>query len=123
MELKLYRCAHCGNIAFKLVDSGVPMICCGEPMQELVPNVTDGAVEKHVPQITRDGGHVKVQVGSTIHPMLDEHYIQIIAAVSGSKVTFQFPKPGEEPILVAGGKDPVTAYEYCNLHGFWKAQE
>lgn len=35
MELKLYRCAHCGNIAFKLVDKGVPLVCCGEPMQEL----------------------------------------------------------------------------------------
>lgn len=123
MELKLYRCAHCGNIAFKLIDSGVPMICCGEPMQELKANVTDGAVEKHVPQITRDGNHVTVQVGSTIHPMQPEHYIQIIAAVSGGKVTFQFPKPGEEPVLHAGGKDPVTAYEYCNLHGLWKAQE
>lgn len=123
MELKLYRCAHCGNIAFKLVDKGVPLVCCGEPMQELKANVTDGAVEKHVPQITREGGHVKVQVGSTIHPMLDEHYIQIIAAVSGSKVTFQLPKPGDEPVLVTGGKDPVTAYEYCNLHGFWKAEE
>lgn len=63
MELKLYRCAHCGNIAFKLVDKGVPLVCCGEPMQELKANVTDGAVEKHVPQITRDGAHVTVAGG------------------------------------------------------------
>ena len=123
MELKLYRCAHCGNIAFKLVDKGVPLMCCGQKMEELVPNTTDGALEKHVPQITRDGNHVTVQVGSVIHPMLPEHYIQFIAAVSGNKVTFQLPKPGDEPVLKTGGADPVTAYEYCNLHGFWKAQE
>ena len=123
MELKLYRCAHCGNIAFKVVDKGVPLMCCGQKMEELVPNTTDGALEKHVPQVTRDGNHVTVQVGSTIHPMLEEHYIQFIAAVSGNKVTFQLPKPGDEPVLKAGGADPVTAYEYCNLHGFWKAQE
>ena len=123
MELKLYRCAHCGNIAFKVVDKGVPLMCCGQKMEELVPNTTDGALEKHVPQITRDGNHVTVQVGSAIHPMLEEHYIQLIAAVSGNKVTFQLPKPGDEPVLKAGGADPVTAYEYCNLHGFWKAQE
>ena len=123
MELKLYRCAHCGNIAFKLVDKGVPLVCCGEPMQELKANVTDGAVEKHVPQITRDGAHVTVQVGSTIHPMLPEHYIQIIAAVSGNKVTFKLPKPGDEPVLKVGSSEPVTAYEYCNLHGFWKGEE
>ena len=123
MELKLYRCAHCGNIAFKVVDKGVPLMCCGQKMEELVPNTTDGALEKHVPQVTRDGNHVTVQVGSTIHPMLEEHYIQFIAAVSGNKVTFQLPKPGDEPVLKTGGADPVTAYEYCNLHGFWKAQE
>ena len=81
MELKLYRCAHCGNIAFKLVDKGVPLMCCGQKMEELVPNTTDGALEKHVPQITREGNHVTIQVGSTIHPMLEEHYIQLIAAV------------------------------------------
>ena len=107
MELKLYRCAHCGNIAFKLVDKGVPLMCCGQKMEELVPNTTDGALEKHVPQITREGNHVTIQVGSTIHPMLEEHYIQL----------------GDEPVLKTGGADPVTAYEYCNLHGFWKAQE
>ena len=123
MELKLYRCAHCGNIAFKVVDKGVPLMCCGQKMEELVPNTTDGALEKHVPQITRDGNHVTVQVGSAIHPMLEEHYIQLIAAVSGSKVTFQLTKPGDEPVLKTGGAGPVTAYECCNLHGFWKGQE
>lgn len=123
MELKLYRCAHCGNIAFKLVDSGVPMVCCGEPMQELKANVTDGAVEKHVPQITREGDHVTIQVGSTIHPMLPAHYIQAIAAVSGNQVIFQLPKPGDEPVMKIEGSEPVTAYEYCNLHGFWRGEE
>ena len=123
MELKLYRCAHCGNVAFKLVDKGVPLFCCGQKMDELVPNTTDGALEKHVPAVSRDGKEVSVQDGSVIHPMLEEHYIQLIAAVSGNKVTFQLPKPGDEPVLKTGGADPVTAYEYCNLHGFWKAQE
>ena len=123
MELKLYRCAHCGNIAFKVVDKGVPLMCCGQKMEELVPNTTDGALEKHVPQVTRDGNHVTVQVGSTIHPMLEEHYIQFIAAVSGNKVTFQLPKPGDDPVLKTVGSEPVTAYEYCNLHGYWKGQE
>ena len=112
MELKLYRCAHCGNIVFKVVDKGVPLMCCGH-----------GALEKHVPQVTREGSHVTVQVGSVIHPMLEEHYIQFIAAVSGNKVTFQLPKPGDEPVLKTGGSEPVTAYEYCNLHGYWKGQE
>lgn len=123
MELKLYRCEHCGNIAFKLIDSGVSMVCCGEKMQELRPNTTDGAVEKHVPQITRNENAVSIQVGSTIHPMVEEHYIQLIAAVSERRVTFQLSEPGDAPVMQVESEKPVAAYEYCNLHGFWKGQE
>ncbi|MEG1747086.1 MAG: desulfoferrodoxin family protein [Oscillospiraceae bacterium] len=119
MEFKLYRCAHCGNIVFKIVDSGVPVICCGEPMGELTPNITDGAVEKHVPDVKREGDDVTIQIGSTIHPMIDTHYIQMIAAVTGDTVTIRKPKPGDAPLLKVTTTEDVTAYEYCNLHGFW----
>lgn len=123
MELKLYRCSHCGNVAFKLVDKGVPLVCCGDAMDELIPGTTDGAREKHVPAISRDGKEVTVQVGSVIHPMLEEHYIQIIAAAAGDTVTFRLPKPGDAPVLKVDSEAPVTAYELCNLHGFWKSNE
>lgn len=123
MEFKLYRCSHCGNIAWKLVDSGVGLVCCGEHMGELKPNTTDGALEKHVPVVTRAGNEVTVQVGSVIHPMLPEHYISVIAAASGDTVTVKCPSPGQEPVLKAGLADKVTAYEFCNLHGFWKGEE
>ena len=119
MEFKLYRCAHCGNIVFKIVDSGVPVICCGEPMGELTPNITDGAVEKHVPDVKREGDDVTIQIGSTIHPMIDTHYIQMIAAATGDTVTIRKPKPGDAPLLKVTTTEDVTAYEYCNLHGFW----
>ena len=127
MEFKLYRCAHCGNVVWKLVDKGVPVICCGEPMQELVPNTTDGALEKHVPVVERvahgHGSVVTVKVGSVEHPMLPEHFIQIIAAVDGDTVTVRLPQPGEKPELKTGVKgERVEAYEYCNLHGFWKGE-
>ena len=47
MEQKFYICKHCGNIIAKVKDTGVPVICCGEPMSEIVPGTTDAAVEKH----------------------------------------------------------------------------
>jgi superoxide reductase len=122
MEFKLYKCAHCGNVAFKLVDSGVPMVCCGEKMGELIPGTTDGALEKHVPALTRDGDKVSVQVGSVIHPMLPEHWIQVIAAVGEDTVTIRLPKPGDTPVLNTVMDGKVTAYELCNLHGFWKGE-
>ena len=71
MDIKLYKCAHCGNIAIKVVDSGVPLVCCGEPMEELVAGAVDGAFEKHVPAVAIDGSTVKVQVGEVEHPMVD----------------------------------------------------
>ena len=49
MEVRYYICKHCGNIVEKVKDKGVPVICCGEPIQELKAGVTDAAVEKHVP--------------------------------------------------------------------------
>ena len=71
MDLKFYKCLHCGNVAVKPLDAGVPLVCCGEPMAELTANTTDAAVEKHVPVVTVDGSNVHVEVGSTLHPMTD----------------------------------------------------
>lgn len=119
MEFKLYRCAHCGNIAWKLVDKGVPLFCCGEKMQELVPGVSDGAAEKHVPVLVREGDQLTVRVGETPHPMEPEHSIQIIAAVSGDTAVVRLPKPGDEPILRLTAPGDVTAYAYCDLHDYW----
>ena len=119
MEFKLYRCAHCGNIAWKIVDKGVPLMCCGQKMEELVPGTTDGALEKHVPVVERDGDNVTIKVGSAAHPMMEEHYIQLIAAVTEDGVTVTRPKPGDAPEMKLKTDKDVTAYEYCNLHGFW----
>ena len=40
MEQKFYICKHCGNIIAKVKDTGVPVICCGEPMSEIIPGTT-----------------------------------------------------------------------------------
>jgi len=121
--MKLFKCYHCGNVAWKMVDSGPMMQCCGEAMKELVPGTTDGAREKHVPHVTEADGKTQIQVGAVIHPMLEEHHIMFIAAErsEGDRVIVQFLKPGEEPTAqICGGTDGLAAYEYCNLHGFWK---
>ena len=75
MKIKFYKCTHCGNVIVKTVDSGVPVVCCGEPMQELSANKEDAAVEKHVPAVVREGNKIRVTVGSVDHPMIEAHYI------------------------------------------------
>ena len=75
MELKFYRCKVCGKIIAIVKDTGVPTICCGEEMEQIIPGTTDAAVEKHVPVITVNGNTVEVKVGSVDHPMLPEHFL------------------------------------------------
>lgn len=123
MEFKLYRCKVCGNIAWKLVDKGVPLFCCGEKMEELIPGVSDGAAEKHVPVLRREGAQVTVAVGETLHPMDENHSIQLIAAVSGDTAVVRRLKPGDQPMLALSAPHGVTAYAYCDLHGYWTAEE
>ncbi len=120
--MKFYRCEHCGNIVIKLNDSGVPVVCCGQPMKELVPGATDGAFEKHVPAVTVDGSIVKVQIGEVEHPMMEEHYIQFIVLETACGYQIKNLKAGDKPVAefnVAAGDKAVAVYEYCNLHGLW----
>ena len=48
MDQKFYICEHCGNIIAKVKDVGVPVVCCGKPMSELVPGTTDRSEERRV---------------------------------------------------------------------------
>ncbi|MBO4477018.1 MAG: desulfoferrodoxin [Lachnospiraceae bacterium] len=123
--MKFYICNHCKNIIIKVKDSGVPVVCCGEKMTEIVANTTDAAFEKHVPAVTVDGSKVTVCVGSVQHPMLPEHYIQFILLETTNGYQVKNLKPGEAPVaefILAEGESAVAAYEYCNLHGLWKAE-
>ena len=123
-DVKIYRCKHCGNTVVKIVDGGPTPVCCGEPMEELVANTTDAAVEKHVPTLTVDGGRLVARVGSVEHPMTPEHYIEWLLFADGTKTVIRYLKPGDAPEahfhLGEGGK--ATVYAYCNLHGLWKAE-
>jgi superoxide reductase len=123
-EHRFFKCKHCGNIIGMIFASGVPVVCCGEEMEELVPNTVDASREKHVPVVTVEGDRVTVKVGSVPHPMLEEHYIMWVylqTEKGGQRKAF---KPGDEPTAVFALVDdkPVAAYEYCNLHGLWMAK-
>ena len=124
MEQKFYICRHCGNIIMKLKDSGVPVVCCGEPMEELKAGTTDGALEKHVPVWELKDGVVSVVVGSVEHPMLPEHFIEFIVLQTKDGVQVKKLAPGEAPkasFTLKAGDEVEAVYEYCNLHGLWKA--
>ena len=122
--MKLYKCEICGNIISPVKESGVPVMCCGRKMEELVPGTSDGAAEKHVPVMKQDGNKVVVEIGSVEHPMVDAHYIEWIILETEKGVQRRNLNPGEAPkaeFILAEDDKVVAAYEYCNLHGFWKA--
>lgn len=122
--MKFYKCAHCGNVIAYVEDKGVPVICCGEKMQEIVPGSVDAAVEKHVPVIEKAGSLVTVKIGSAAHPMLPEHFIGWVALETKQGNQRKVLAPGAKPevcFALCDGDEVVAAYAMCNLHGLWKA--
>ena len=122
--MKLYVCPICGNVVEKNVDKGVPVVCCGKPMVELTANTTDGALEKHVPVLSIDGDKLHVKVGEVSHPMTDEHLITTIIAVFNNQVLRVDLTSADQPeavFAIGDYKGTIEVYEYCNLHGLWKA--
>ena len=126
MTVKFYKCETCGNIITKLKDSSVNVVCCGNPMKELIPGEVDAAVEKHVPAVTIEGDKVTVKVGSVPHPMVENHYIEFIAleTVQGLQIKYLESdyEAAEAVFALAHDDKAVCAYAYCNLHGLWKKE-
>lgn len=121
--MRFYRCSRCGQIIAIVKKTGVPVVCCGAPMQEIEPGSVDASLEKHVPVVEVKGDTVVVTVGSVEHPMAPEHYIEWIAIQTKSGNQRKALKPGEAPkacFKICEGDEVEAAYAYCNLHGLWK---
>ena len=123
-EVKFYICKHCGNIVGLIHNAGVPLVCCGEKMSELVPNTTEAATEKHLPVVEMDGNIVKVSVGSVEHPSTEEHYIAWVYLETAHGGQRKAIKPADKPEVSFALQDDelIAVYAYCNLHGLWKTE-
>lgn len=123
MATKFFKCNHCGNVIVKVVDVGVPVMCCGEKMVELVPNTVDASGEKHLPVVTvLDNNSIKIEVGSVHHPMLPEHHISFVYVETENGGIQVNLKDKPEAVVYLGEEKAVAVYEYCNLHGLWKTE-
>ncbi|MCL2299770.1 MAG: desulfoferrodoxin [Firmicutes bacterium] len=131
--MRFFVCKHCGNLAGLVENKGVPMVCCGEKMSELIPNTADAAFEKHVPVVKKAeqcacgctcGSALTIEVGGTHHPMLEAHHIGFIYVETENGGKRRGLKIGEEPeVKVCCCDDkPVAVYAWCNLHGLWKTE-
>jgi superoxide reductase len=119
----VYKCEVCGNIVEVLHTGAGALVCCGSDMEQLTANTTDAAQEKHVPVIEKTDTGYTVTVGSVEHPMTDEHYIEWIELIADGVSHRAFLNPGDKPqATFCVSAEKVTAREYCNLHGLWKAE-
>lgn len=125
--LEMYKCEICGNLVEVVLAGEGELVCCGEPMKKLEVQTKsqEMAVEKHVPIVEKTEEGVTIKVGSTAHPMENEHYIMFIEANSADKryVKRKYLYPNEEPVLnLKCSCDKVIARELCNIHGLWTSE-
>ncbi|HNR88095.1 MAG TPA: desulfoferrodoxin [Spirochaetota bacterium] len=122
-KLEVYKCEVCGNMVEVVHEGAGQLVCCGQPMKNLVENTTDAAKEKHVPAIEKAAHGIVVKVGSVAHPMTPEHFIEWIQVIFKSgRTTRVFLNPGQAPeAAFPVDEDYESVREYCNLHGLWKA--
>ena len=123
MKTKFFKCETCGNVAIKIVDSNVPLVCCGKPMTELKANTEESVTEKHLPVVTRlDDHRIKIEVGSIAHPMTPEHHIAFIYVETDTGGIRIDLKDKPEAVVCVCENKVRAVYEYCNLHGLWKKE-
>ena len=123
MDQKFFQCEVCGKMVAVVKDTRVPLMCCGRKMNELIPGTVEASAEKHIPVWSVEGNTVTVTVGSVIHPMVEEHYIEWISLQTKQGNQRKALAPGEAPtacFALCEGDEVVAAYAYCNLHGLWK---
>ena len=123
MEMKFYRCPVCGQMVAIVKKKGCPIMCCGRPMEEIIPGTTDASQEKHVPVYEVKDNIVNVTVGSVEHPMIPEHYIEWVSLQTKFGNQRKALQPGEAPkasFAILPGDEVQAVYAYCNLHSLWK---
>jgi len=119
---EIYKCEVCGNIVEVLHGGKGELVCCGKAMKLFKENTVDAAKEKHVPVVEKTAYGFKVKIGEVAHPMEEKHYIEWIEIIADGKAYRQFLSPGDTPEAEFRiDADQITAREYCNLHGLWKA--
>lgn len=123
-ETKFFICEHCGNIVGIIHNAGVPLMCCGQKMTELKAGVKEASLEKHIPVAKVEGNIVKVEVGSVLHPMSEEHNISWVYLLTDKGGQRKNLETGKDPVVTFALADekPLAVYAYCNLHGLWKTE-
>jgi len=119
--MNIFYCKHCKRIVYTYFGGGT-LTCCGEEMTLLQPKTMDQGNEKHLPVVEFEGiDQIKVTVGSVLHPMATEHWIQWIFVAQDSTYQIKTFEAGDTPVWTfnINPDQKIKVYEFCNLHGLW----
>jgi len=120
-QKQVYKCNVCGNIVEILHAGAGELVCCGQPMELLEEKTKDEGQEKHLPVIEETESGIRVKVGTALHPMEEEHYIEWIELLADGISYRRFLNPGDTPEAEFKVKaEKAKAREYCNPHGLWR---
>jgi len=125
MKQKFFRCPICGQIIAKVKETGIPVVCCGKPMEEIIAGTTDASTEKHIPVFSVKNSKVCVKIGSVEHPMTPEHYIEWISLQTNKGNQRKILSPTDKPeacFCICEDEKIEAVYAYCNLHSLWKSE-
>lgn len=121
--MKFFKCNICGNFVGVIKDGGGTLVCCGEPMEEVVAKTIDEGKEKHLPIVERKNNKLYVKIGEIPHPMTEAHYIEWVAIKYNNTVQRKKLKYTDKPELefdISEDYNEVEINAYCNIHGLWK---
>lgn len=123
MNQKFFKCSKCNNIIISINDSDMSVSCCGDVMNEIIPGSVDASKEKHIPQYEVNDNVVTVSIGSILHPMIQEHYIEWVVLKTQNSTLIKYLEPNQNPIVkftLEDGDIIEAVYAYCNIHGLWE---
>lgn len=141
--MNIFICKVCGHVEFGAAPEKCPVCFAGQEafnqndnvFIESEENAREAAV-KHIPsvKVNKECGlipeescvDVIVRIGETLHPMVEDHFIQFIDCyVDDNYVSRVLLTPGVNPsgcfhLKATGSK--VRIVENCNKHGYWQAE-
>ena len=120
MKAKFYICEHCGNLVTTIHNAGVPLVCCGEKMKELLPNTVEASGETSAGgRAFRQHPHGHGGCGGAPHGGCAPHPVALCGDRKRRTAPLSYPGQAPKAVFELGGEKPVAVYAYCNLHGLW----
>lgn len=115
--LNLKKCSKCGKIVNVMHCDDKNIMCCDKIMLDVKSNITECAIEKHLPSYKIINDKILVQVN---HVMEEEHYISFITLVENNLEITKYLNDELKAEVEFPYLKGSTLYAYCNKHGLWK---